>query len=57
MWKIRWICAIFKRGSVADPENYRGVHLTSQIWKVAERVLAHTLVTRFAPSLGLCGDN
>ena len=28
-----------------DPENYRGVHLTAIISKVAERALKHTLET------------
>ena len=42
---------------MADPENYRGVHLTSQISKVVERVLAHTLITPFVKSLSLYGEN
>ena len=29
MWMQHWICPLFKRGSVFDPDNYRGVHLTS----------------------------
>ena len=52
-----WICPLFKRGSVADPENYRGVHLTSQISKVVERVLAHTLIAPYVRSLNLYGSN
>ena len=36
--------AIFKRNSVYDPRNYRGVHLTCTMSKVAERVIGSPLV-------------
>ena len=45
MWMQHWICPLFKRGSVADPENNRGVHLPSQISKVIESVGAYTYYT------------
>ena len=38
-WRYHWICPIHKRKSKADPGNYRGVHLTSQLSKVCERIL------------------
>ena len=31
-WFMHWICPLFKRGSAAAPFNYRGVHLTSQVF-------------------------
>ena len=38
-WRSHWIHPIHKRKSRAVPDNYKGVHLTSQISKVCERVL------------------
>ena len=38
---------LFKRKSVYDPRNYLGIHLTSQISKVTERVI----VSLFVPQL------
>ena len=38
-WREHWIMPIFKRGAVFKPENYRGIHLTAQISKVAERMI------------------
>ena len=37
---MHWVIPLFKRKSIYDPANYRGIHLTSQISKVAERVIA-----------------
>ena len=42
-WRLHWIHPIFKRKSRAAPENYRGVHLTSQLSKVCERVIISIL--------------
>ena len=42
---------------MADPDNYRGVHLTSQVSKVIERVLAFRLVIPVARSLSIFGPN
>ena len=39
IWRTHWIHPLFKRKSRADGNNYRGVHLTSQISKVIERVV------------------
>ena len=44
VWKVHWIHPLFKRGSQADPKNYRGVHLTSQLSKVVERLLANMVL-------------
>ena len=38
-WREHWVLPIFKRGAVFRPENYRGIHLTAQISKVAERLV------------------
>ena len=43
-WKLHWIVPMFKRGSVYDPSNYRGLHLTTVLSKVAERVIGSPLV-------------
>ena len=44
IWREHWIVPPYKRKSVYDPGNYRGIHLTSQIIKVAERVIASLFV-------------
>ena len=47
-WRLHWIHPLHKRKSKADPNNYRGVHLTSQLSKVVERAVGGT----FVPWLG-----
>ena len=37
IWLTHWIHQLFKKKSRADGNNYRGVHLTSQISKFIER--------------------
>ena len=39
-----WIHPLHKRLSRANPENYRGVHLTAQLSKVVERTVGGTFV-------------
>ena len=39
-WKLANICAIFKKGSKADPKNYRPVSLTSLTSKVMEHIVS-----------------
>ena len=43
-WKQHLICPIFKRGAAFKPENYRGVHLTTILSKVAEKMVGSHLV-------------
>ena len=43
-WRFHWVVPLFKSGSQHDPNKYRGVHLTSVMSKVVERVIAATLV-------------
>ena len=50
VWRQHWVCPIHKRKSKADPENYRGVHLTSQLSKVCERVLGSNFQRYFEVS-------
>ena len=41
---IHWVVPLFNRKSIYDPANYRGIHLTSQISKAANRVIASLFV-------------
>ena len=50
-WRLHWIHPLFKKGSVANSSNYRGVHLTPVLSKVMERVVA----TIFVPFLDKSG--
>ena len=44
VWKRHLICPIFKRGAAFKPENYRGVHLTTILSKIAEKMVGAHLV-------------
>ena len=44
MWKFHVIVPIYKKGSAFLPGNYRGVHLTSVLSKVAEKLIGLHLV-------------
>ena len=37
-WRLHYLIPIYKKNSVYQPGNYRGIHLTSILSKVAERV-------------------
>ena len=39
LWTFHWIFALHKRNSIYNPEHYRGIHLTSQLSKLVERIL------------------
>ena len=43
-WKTHHIVPLFKRGSVYQPSQYRGVHLTDILSKTIERTIAQPLV-------------
>ena len=43
-WKEHWITPLYKKKSVSDAVNYRGIHLTSQVSKVMERFLGTTFI-------------
>ena len=44
-WKYHIICPLYKKGAVYNSGNYRGIHLTSILSKVAEKVIGRKLVT------------
>ena len=44
LWRIHHIIPIYKKLSVYDPRNYRGVHLTPVMSKVVERVIGNPLI-------------
>ena len=50
LWMIHWVVPLFKRKSVYDDANYRGIHLTSQISNVVERVIAFLFVPQLISS-------
>ena len=39
LWRQHWITPLFKKKSIYNPGNYRGIHLTPQLSKVMERLL------------------
>jgi hypothetical protein len=56
IWRLHWICALFKKGAAHDPTKYRGVHLTPVISKVVERIIASVLLP-FLEASGAYGPN
>ena len=38
-WRFHHVVPLYKRKSVYDPMNYRGIHLTSVLSKVVEKVV------------------
>ena len=55
-WRLHWIVALHKKLSVFNATNYRGIHLTPQLSKVVERILAG-LLKPFISRLDLFGEN
>ena len=53
-WKIHWVLPLHKKGPSANPSNYRGVHLTTLLSKVTERLL-NTVLTPFLQKTGAFG--
>ena len=39
LWRQHWVAPLFKRKSIYQANNYRGIHLTAQLSKVVERLL------------------
>ena len=39
MWKLHRVSPLYKKGAVYKPDNYRGLHLTPVLSKVAKRVI------------------
>ena len=55
-WMEHWVAPVFKKKSVFNPLNYRGVHITSQLSKVMERVILE-LLTPFLEDAGAFGEH
>ena len=55
-WRMHWIHGLYKRKSRADANNYRGVHLTTQLSKVVERAIGAVFIP-WAESNLLQGPN
>ena len=43
-WTLHKICSLYKRGSAFLPGNYRGVHLTAILSKVADKLIGKHLL-------------
>ena len=41
LWRTHWVMPLYKKRSVYNAENYRGIHLSSQLSKAVERLLGH----------------
>jgi len=46
-WRVHRLCPLYKKLSVYDANNYRGVHITSILSKVAERIIGGPLLRFF----------
>ena len=55
-WRLHWLIPLFKRKARSDPANYRGIHLTSQLSKVVERILG-SLIFPSLEDAGAYGEN
>jgi hypothetical protein len=56
LWIEHWIIPLFKKGNVYMAENYRGVHLTSQLSKAMEKFL-QSLFMPFFTKHSMYGQN
>ena len=45
VWLQNWVAPLYKKKSVYQSGNYRGIHLTSIVSKVVERVIGSPLIT------------
>ena len=36
-WRLHWVHPLYKKGSVSNATNYRGIHLTNVISKIVEK--------------------
>ena len=55
-WRTHWVFPLYKKRSVYDPENYRGIHLSAQLSKVVERLLGRFFLP-FLEATGAYGAN
>ena len=54
-WRFHRIVPLFKRKARSNPGNYRGIHLTNQVAKVAERVVGRLFLAKLERN-GAFGD-
>ncbi len=55
-WRLHWVHPFYKKGSVSNPSNYRGVHLTNVLSKIVERAVSR-LLTPFLDRTGAFGSD
>ena len=55
-WIVHWILPLYKRRAVFDTGNYRGIHLSTQLSKVVERLLGTLWIPHLSKSV-CCGPN
>ena len=55
-WRLHWVIPLYKKRSAYDPANYRGIHLSAQLSKVVERLVAESFVPHLE-SAGVFGSN
>lgn len=55
IWREHWQVPLYKRKSRANPSNYRGIHLTSQMSKATERIIGK-FSQRFFEQSGAYGE-
>ena len=46
-WRVHRLCPLYKKLPVYDANNYKGVHITSILSKVAERIIGGPLLRFF----------
>ena len=56
LWRLHWVFPLYKKRSVYDSANYRGIHLSAQLSKVVERLLGR-LFLPFLEATGAYGPN
>ena len=49
-WRFHNIVPLYKKKAKSDPNNYRGIHLTSQISKAVERVIGRLFLPKLQAS-------
>ena len=54
IWKVHWMFPLYKRKARCNAANYKGIHLTPQMSKVAARAIVIHLMPFFM-KIGACG--
>ncbi len=56
-WTKHWVVPLHKKKTAGNPVNYRGIHLTSQMSKAMERLLACQFMPRQEMTVQFVGPN